>query len=88
MVVRPPHPLSPVPAPHLRVSLSPPLASSQVSMVRSAAAGLRGATMLPWVAPEILRHPEFVTGKVVAVPPAYLGGRGQMVHYRRVVAWR
>ncbi len=33
-------------------------------MVRSAAAGITAATMLPWVAPEVLRTPELVTGKV------------------------
>ena len=33
-------------------------------MVRSAAGGLTAATMLPWVAPEVLRTPELVTGKV------------------------
>lgn len=36
----------------------------QVSMVRSAAAGITASTMLPWVAPEVLRTPELVTGKV------------------------
>lgn len=35
-------------------------------MVRSAAAGIAAATMLPWVAPEVLRTPELVTGKVAA----------------------
>jgi hypothetical protein len=34
-------------------------------MVRRAAAGVTSsAGMQPWVAPEVLRTPEFVTGKV------------------------
>lgn len=35
-------------------------------MVRGAAAGLAARSMLPWVAPEVLRTPELVTGKVCA----------------------
>lgn len=36
-------------------------------MVLSAAQGFNAATMLPWVAPEVLRTPELVTGKASKV---------------------
>lgn len=37
-------------------------------MVRSAAQGVTSAaSMLPWTAPEVLRTPEYVTGKVRAL---------------------
>ena len=43
----------------------PPPPRPQVTMVRRAAAGVTSsAGMQPWVAPEVLRTPEFVTGKV------------------------
>lgn len=43
-------------------------------MVRAAAAGVTASTMLPWVAPEVLRTPELVTGKVRFVRAVCLVG--------------
>jgi hypothetical protein len=54
-------------------SLKRPFPNQQVSMVRGAAQGVAAAaSMLPWVAPEVLRTPELVTGKVRRRPAAQL----------------
>jgi hypothetical protein len=53
---------------------------TQVTMVRRAAAGVTSsAGMQPWVAPEVLRTPEFVTGKV----GGWVGGEGSTSMHAR-----